>query len=301
MEYPTGDSLSMCIPGLDCAVLTKTGGQKAVYRAAIAGQEVALKLIAVPPQVHSDVDDELDWNSTIERARREVGILEQVDIPVLVGQGPIGLDSCKVSDGLWIYFTEEWIEGKTLREMMREATLSPESVARLGVDLVQAVCCLYGLGVVHRDIKPENIMWSVDRSRFVLLDPGIALDLHGSSLTHFPMVVGTKPYFSPEQMDLINKRNLDFRSDLFSIGVVMYEAATGEHPFMTIATTESELFDSIRSRTPAPANTKIEGFPESLSSVISRFLGKRPHSRYRKCDFAKVAIQDAAASLGVLT
>ena len=70
---------------------------------------------------------------------------------------------------------------------------------------------------------------------------------------------------------------------------------------MTIGTTESELFDSIRSKSPAAADKKIEEFPESLSGVITRFLGKQPHLRYRKCDFAKVAIQEAAASLGILT
>ena len=198
-----------------------------MYKAVIADQEVALKLIAVSPSGSSDEEDDLDWNSTVERARREVGILEQVDIPVLVGQGPIGLDSCKVSDVTWMYFTEEWIEGPTLREMIHEGRLPSESVARLGLDLVQAVCWLYGLGLVHRDIKPENVMWSVDRSRFVLLDPGIALDLYGRSLTRFSMVVGTMAYLSPEQMDPFHKRNLDFRSDLFSVGVVMYEAATG--------------------------------------------------------------------------
>lgn len=300
MEYPAGDSLSTCIPGLDSAELVNRGGQKAVYRAVIAGKEVALKLIAAPPSASTD-GDEVDWNSSVERAQREVGILEQVDIPVLVGQGPIGLDSCEVNSANWMYFTEEWIEGTTLRVKIRQGRLPPESVARLGMDLVQAVCWLYGRGIVHRDIKPENIMWSIDRDRFVLLDPGIALDLHGRSLTRLPMVVGTMAYLSPEQMDPIHKRNLDFRSDLFSIGVVMYEAATGEHPFFTAGSTESELFDGIRSGNPAPPNTKIEGFPESLSNVISRFLGKQPHSRYRKCDFASAAIQEAATSLGVLT
>lgn len=301
MNYPAGDSLLKCIPGLDSAELVNRGGQKAVYRAMVAGQKVALKLIAVSRPTTEVEDEESDWDSTVERAKREVGILQRVDIPVLVGQGPISLGSCEVSDATWIYFTEEWIEGETLREVIRKGRLPPESVARLGLDLVEAVCWLYGLGLVHRDIKPENIMWSVDRSTFVLLDPGIALDLHGRSLTRFPMIVGTMAYLSPEQLDPIHKRNLDFRSDLFSIGVVMYEAATGEHPFTTVASTESELFDSIRSENPVGAEHKIGGFPEALSTVISRFLGKQPHLRYRKCDFAKAAIREAAASLGVLS
>ncbi len=299
MEYPLGDSLSSCIPGLNSAELVNRGGQKAVYKADIAGRELALKVIALPPFQQSVEDDEDDWNSAVERARREVSILEQVDIPVLVGAGPIGIDTFTMGGSRWMYFTEEWIEGTSLREMIREGALPPRLVARLGLDLVSAICWLSSKGWVHRDIKPENIMWSNKRLRFVLLDPGIALDLHGPSLTRLPMVVGTMAYLSPEQMNPLQKRQLDFRSDLFAIGVVMYESATGQHPFMTVASTESQLFDSIRSGQPAALQSKSEGFPGPLSAFISRCLGKQPHQRYRKCGFAKAEVRQVAASLGV--
>lgn len=300
MEYPAGDSLSSYIPALNSAELVNIGGQKAVYKADIAGREVALKVIALPPdQQSAEDDDEVDWNSAVERLRREFSILEQVDIPVLAGNGPIGLDTFSIYGSRWMYFTEDWIEGESLREMIRKGSLAPQLVARLGVDLVSAVCWLSGKGLIHRDIKPENIMWSNDRSRFVLLDPGIALDLYGPSLTRLPMLVGTMAYLSPEQMNPLQKRQLDFRSDLFSIGVVLYESATGEHPFMTVASTESQLFDSIRSGKPAALESKSEAFPGPLSAFISRCLGKRPHLRYRKCDFAKAEVQQVAATLGV--
>ena len=86
--------------------------------------------------------------------------------------------------------------------MLREVHLPPRMVARLGMDIIQATCWLADKSFVHRDIKPANIMWSEDRKRFVLLDPGIALDLYGPSLTRLPIVVGTGPYLSPEQIDV---------------------------------------------------------------------------------------------------
>ena len=142
-------------------------------------------------------------------------------------------------------------------------------------------------------------MWAADRSRFILLDPGIAFDLFGPSLTRIPIPVGTMAYLSPEQMDPYRKRTLDFRSDLFAIGVVLYEAAVAEHPFMSVGTTPSQVLAGILTGTPRTVADRIQGFPPDLSDLISRLLGKAPHLRYRTCDRALAAIEEIAASLGV--
>ena len=299
VEYPLGTILPDYIPGLDIAELVQTGGQKAVYRATIRGQVVALKLIALDSKEVTDEEAGTDISVAVERAQREVAILEQVDLPVLARRGPLGLFTVPIDDGRWLGFTEEWIEGRGLPDMIREGRLSPAQVARMGVDLVQAVCWLSGQDVVHRDIKPANIIWAADRSRFVLLDPGVAFDLRGPSLTLLPMPVGTVPYFSPEQMDPSRKRTMDFRSDLFAIGVVLYEAAAGEHPFMTVRTTLSEVMAGILTATPKALADRIEDFPPTLSDFVARLLGKEPHLRYRMCDHAREAIEEIAASFGV--
>ena len=142
-------------------------------------------------------------------------------------------------------------------------------------------------------------MWATDRSRFVLLDPGIALDLYGPSLTRMPVTVGTMAYLSPEQMDPYRKRSLDFRSDLFAIGVVLYEAAVAEHPFMAVDTTPAQVLAGILVGSPESVADRLEGFPPALSDLISRLLGKAPHLRYRTCDRARAVIEDIAALLGV--
>ncbi len=298
-EYPTETMLTDHVPGIDTVELIQKGGQKAVYKATIEGQTVALKLIALDFEEVASEEGSTRINPAVERAKREVDILEQVDIQVLAMRGPLGLTTIQGNDGMWLYFTEEWIEGKSLQEMIRDGRLSSEQVARLGVDLVQAVCWLSNRGLVHRDIKPANIMWASDRSRFVLLDPGIALDLYGPSLTLAPVAVGTTAYLSPEQMDVSRKRALDFRSDLFTIGVVLYQAAVAEHPFMTVDTTLSQVLAGILTATPPSLVDRIGGFPQNLNNLIARLLGKSPHLRYRTCELARAAIEEVAASLGV--
>ena len=198
-----------------------------------------------------------------------------------------------------MYFTEEWIEGRTLRTMIGKGRLTPDQVVRLGIDLIQATCWLSSSGLVHRDIKPENVMWAVDRSRFVLLDAGIALDLYGPSLTQFPVAIGTMAYFSPEQFDGSKRRELDFRSDLFAIGTVLYESAVGEHPFVKIGTTAAQLYAGLMTESLRPVAEVIAGYPADLSTFIGRLLRKAPHLRFRTCDRAQMAIEEIGMKLEV--
>ncbi len=307
-EYPTGLELVASISQVDIAELVQTGGQKAVYKATIEGEVIAVKVIPIEAddviidEVEADVleqeaaEADADISSVIERAKREVAILERADVPVLAKLGPLGLSTFQTGDVRWLYFTEEWIEGRTLRAMIDEGKLTPEQVVRLGVDLIQATCWLSSRELVHRDIKPTNVMWADDRSRFVLLDAGLALDRDGPSLTQFPGVVGTVAYFSPEQTDLSRKRDLDFRSDLFAIGIVLYEAAVGEHPFTRIGITPIQ---GILTESPKPVAEAVVDFPPTLSAFISRLLNKAPHLRFRTCDRAQKAIEEIATELGV--
>ena len=310
-EYPAGPDLVDSIPQVEAAKLVQKGGQKAVYKATIEGQIVALKVIplrpedVIPEEGDPDIiedplaEDDVDMNPAVERVKREVAVLEQADVPVLSRRGPLGLATFQAGDARWMYFTEEWIEGRTLRTMIGKGRLTSGQVVRLGIDLIQATCWLSSRGLVHRDIKPENVIWAVDRSRFVLLDAGIALDLHGPSLTQLPVAIGTMAYFSPEQVDGSKKRDLDFRSDLFAIGTVLYESAVGEHPFFKIGTTAAQLYAGLLTETTRPVAEVIGGFPADLSTFIGRLLSKAPHLRFRTCDRALMAIEEIGMKLGV--
>ena len=298
-RYPTGEALVKHFRSLEEAKLVNQGGQKAVYKARFKGKTIALKMIALGFEHASNEETSIELNTEVARALREVSILDKVDVQVLARSGPLGLSREKIGDSEWLFFTEEWIEGRCLRDMIREGGSSPRQVARLGVDLIQAVCWLSCRNLVHRDIKPDNVMWAQDRSRYVLLDTGIALDLLGRSLTGGPWPVGTPAYLSPEQTDSARKRNLDFRSDLFAVGVVLYESALGEHPFSPIGATPMEAIAGILTSSPEHLAKRIDGFPPKLSQFVARLMGKSPHLRYRTCKSTQEAIEEVAVDLGV--
>lgn len=299
VQYPGETVVADRIPDVDSAELVETGGQKAVYRATIRGQDFALKVVALDTTQANVEDRDTETSAVVARVQREVEILGQVDVPVLARLGPTGLSTVQIDGVTWLYFTEEWIEGSSLRAMVRHGSLPSHQVAQLGVDLVQAACWLSDRGLVHRDIKPANVMWACERSRFVLIDPGIALDLYGPSLTHAAVSVGTIGYFSPEQMDPARKRSLDFRSALFTIGVVLYEAAAAEHPFMTLGTDPSQVLAGILTASPTALTDRVQDCPQGLSDLVARLLGKSPHQRFRTCQRARNAFEAVAASLGV--
>ena len=158
-DYPEESVLQEHIPGLETASLVARGGQATVYRVEIDGQVVALKMIAVTTQEEEEEEEEEeggespDAGEAFMRAYREVEILKDVDVPVLPKLGPFGLTSVTIGDQEWLWFTEEWIEGMSLRTMLREGHLPSRMVARLGMDIIQATCWLADKGFVHRDIK----------------------------------------------------------------------------------------------------------------------------------------------------
>ena len=231
-------------------------------------------------------------DATLERAKREVAILEQVDVPFLARSGPLGLNRLSKYDEKWLYFTEEWIDGVSLTERLRNRTIETTEVVHLARDLIQSACWLHEHGLIHRDIKPGNIMWSEKRERFVLIDYGLAFDLHGTALTRFPDVVGTAAYISPEQLNATRKSEMDFRSDLFAIGIVLYEAATGSHPFDWPAQSY-QVVTKILHADPVPVSARNDALPPSLAALITRLLGKEPHMRYRTCAHAIAAVDEA--------
>jgi serine/threonine protein kinase len=151
---------------------------------------------------------------------------------------------------------------------------------------------LWSLGKIHRDIKPSNIMRRSESGDFVLLDTGLAFDVAGESISAgFP--VGTAPYFSPEQFDYTNRRVMDFRSDLFSLGVTLYEVAAGQHPFLSATKSIAHLYTKILKFNPPAPSSINTAIPPALDRIILRMMGKSPHLRYRRM----AQVHDALSSL----
>ncbi len=281
------------IPEAAADGMPRSGGQKVVVPIRLDGQRLALKVIRLlgsPPEpkraedlATEDATDTPKEEEAFARARREVGILSKADIPQLARMGPVALTEAKVRGYRVAFYTEEWVEGKDLATLLKESgPIPPSALVQLGLDMCHAIDWLWSRSTIHRDIKPGNIMQRPIGS-FVLLDMGLALNLEESSLTVPGITVGTLPYLSPEQLETPKKRAMDFRSDLYALGVTMYEAATGTHPYCKPGMSESDTITRIRAERPKDPHLVRTEIPEDLSEVIMRLLAKAPHLRYRSC------------------
>lgn len=277
----TVDQVKGLIPQASEVYELDRGGQKQVFTGVIDGKKYALKFLFPNPSYDIDSEDEVRDDVTA-RAQREVETMQQCSSPHLVRMGPIGLCCGDVEGKHIIYFSEELIDGKDLRKHLKEkGPLSVDELVRLVFHISDAINALWQFSKIHRDIKPSNIMKREGTGEFVLLDMGLVFDLQDESLSVSP--VGTPIYFSPEQMDYNNRRTvMNFRSDLFSLGIVIYEMATSKHPFFTpTSQTTWDVLRNIASAIPEPPRSLRPELPQKLNDIILRLLAKRPALRYR--------------------
>lgn len=305
MPFPnlTAQQVQQAVPDASNIVYLDKGGQKVVFSCTINGSPYALKILQPNPQPlmqqqNSDVSaDPVSIDDVTARAQREVATMKECDTPHLVKIGPIEMRTIQIEREDLLCFSEELIEGLPLNKLLSQSgPISPAEVIQLGQNIATAIDVLWRKSKIHRDIKPGNIM----RRRsggFVLLDLGLVFDLNDESYSIGP--VGTHIYFSPEQMDFANRRQvLDFRSDLFSLGITMYQMATGIHPFVANAKTSWDVVNHIRNLQPPPPRQINVDIPETLSDIIMRLLGKRPSLRFRSIDKLQRALTDAASAGG---
>lgn len=268
------------------------GGQKVVFTGLISGRKYALKFMTSNPSQVSGLDGE-SLDDVTARAQREVETMQQCSTPHLVRMGPVGLKTSTIEGISIICFSEEFIEGQNLKQYQQaNGNMSCEELVRLALHISEAIKAIWQFSKIHRDIKPGNIMRRNDTGDFVLLDMGLVFDLQDESLSVSP--VGTPLYFSPEQMDFNNRRSvMNFRSDLFSLGTVMYEMATGKHPFIESATTTWEVLGNIANLIPKPPKDIRPDLSQDLNDIILRLLAKRQALRYRSLELFQRALNEA--------
>lgn len=286
----TTAQVTALIPGASHIEIVGRGGQKLVFRGTIAATEYALKFAKLTSVGVEEIDDFATSDIAV-RAKREVDTMRDCASPYVVKLGPIGLTFAAVEGQQVVYFSEEFIAGRDLRQTLTQNGPFPgDEVAKIGRQIGEAIRSLWELGKVHRDIKPANIMRRITNGDYVLLDAGLAFDVDGESISVGP--VGTPAYFSPEQFEFTNRRTvLDFRSDMFSLGVTMYFLATGTHPFYSTGDTTESIFSKINNHSPPPPGSLVSGISRQLDDVILRLLGKSPHLRFRKCDLLIEALK----------
>jgi serine/threonine protein kinase len=246
------------------------GGMGEVYRATDTrlGREVAIKVL--PPEVAVDP-------ARLERFRREAKALAALDHP-----GIVTVYSVEEEAGIH-FLTMQLVEGQPLSELIPARGLELERVREIGTALAQALAAAHEKGIVHRDLKPANVMVTRD-ARVKILDFGLAKvtasasspdsSLPTETPTSDGVVMGTVPYMSPEQ---VQGRALDHRSDIYSLGAVLYEMATGRRPFD--ADSPAGLMSAIlRDAAPSVASLRSD-VPAELERVVSACLQKDPGAR----------------------
>jgi serine/threonine-protein kinase len=203
-----------------------------------------------------------------EREAQAAGALLHPNIVTLYDAG---------RDANWYYLAMEFVEGGTFAtEIARDGKVKAERAAEVVAVVADALDFAHERGVVHRDIKPANLMILPDQTVKVA-DFGIARLTTAASTMTGDMMVGTPHYMSPEQ---VRGGKIDGRADLFSLGVVLYEALTGRKPFQ--AETLAAVLNAIINSSPPPPHEVEAGIPLELSAIVERAMARKPEERYAR-------------------
>ena len=247
--------------------LIARGGMAEVYRARdrLLDRPVALKILF--PELSID-------RTFVERFKREAQAAANLSHPNIVPVFDWGEDS-----GTY-FIVMEYVDGRALSTILKAAgTLPPERAAEIGAAVAAALGYAHKNRVIHRDVKPGNVLIT-DESQVKVTDFGIARALNTEeSLTQTGAVMGTATYFSPEQAEGIG---VDARSDIYSLGVVLFEMVTGRPPF-TGDTPVAVASKHVRDRPPAPREIN-PSIPPTFEAIILKAMSKDPAHRYQTAE-----------------
>lgn len=239
------------------------GGMSLVYK---ARDKKLNRFIAVKILKHEFIDNE----DIVDKFKKEATAIANLNDPYIVNVLDVG------SQEDYNYIVMEYVKGKTLKELIREKGRIPYDLAlNFSTQIAKALDCAHKNNIIHRDIKPQNILVTEEGSLKVT-DFGIAKSTNSSTITNTSNVIGSAHYFSPEQA----KGNyIDSRTDLYSLGVVIYEMVTGRVPFdadSPVSVALKHIQEEV-----VPAKNINSAVPESLNKLILKAMEKEQIKRYQ--------------------
>ncbi len=255
------------------------GGMGVVYKAEDTKLDRPVALKVLPPERVGDEERRL-------RFMREARTAAAISHPNIAAVYEID-----EADGV-IFIAMELVEGQTLRSLLETGVPPLKKALRMAAEMAEALGSAHEANIVHRDLKPENVMIRPD-GHVKILDFGLAklrenatdspettrMETLSAEMTREGRILGTAAYMSPEQA---RAQPVDFRSDLFSFGIVLYEMATGRSPFHGPSVTDT--LSSIVRDQPPPLAQITPGIPEELARIVSKCLEKDPDERYQHTD-----------------
>ncbi len=257
--------------------LVGRGGMGLVFRAydtelnrTVAVKILALHLIAI--------------GSARERFIREARAVASLSHPHIVPIYDV------VTDGAVPALVMQFIAGETLQQRIsRRGPMQVDDVLQIGIQLADALAMAHGRGLVHRDIKPGNVLLEADGSRALLSDFGLVRALDDATLTHSGLLAGTPDFMSPEQA---NGHSVDARSDLFSLGSVLYTMLTGHPPFR--APEPMAVLNRICHQPHRAASVADPRIPLEVSQLVDRLLTKDPNRRIASAEVVRDRLRELA-------
>ena len=265
------------------------GGMGEVYRARDTrlDRTVAVKILS------SHLSESPEAKHRFDREARAISSLNHPNICTLYDVG---------REGGVDFLVMEFLEGETLAERLRKGPLAAEQLLKYGKEICEGLEKAHKTDVIHRDLKPGNIM--LTKAGAKLMDFGLAKATPGHNLqdssstatwsgaaadqplTALGTVVGTIPYMSPEQVE---GKEADARSDIFALGAVLYEMATGKRAFE--GKTAASVIAAVLERTPPPISTIQPASPPALDRVVKTCLAKDPDERFQSVHDVKLQLQ----------
>jgi serine/threonine protein kinase len=257
--------------------LLGTGGMAQVYRGTdtVLSRPVAIKVLSA---------EYVRDPAFVERFRREAQAAARLNHPAVVSVYDTGSD-----DGIH-FIVMEFVSGRTLADVLAaEGPLPPERAAAITARVAEALSFAHDAGLVHRDVKPANVMVT-DRGDVKVMDFGIARAASGQTITGTTSVLGTASYLSPEQAQ---GYRVDPRSDVYSLGVVLYELLTGQVPF-TGPSAVAVAYKHV-SEDPVPPSEIRSGIPPTLEAIAMRAMAKDPSHRYQSAQRMQADLEAVAS------